>query len=92
MSDEFFEAMNILKVLIRNKQYAGITIMYEPFRTLLKGSITRRSSSFHYETDHLSEALKPDDIFNARTVKTTGNGNCLYNSVSLYITGELDDH
>ena len=79
MSDEFLEAMNILKVLIRNKQYAEITIMYEQFRTLLKGSIAGRSSSFHYETDHLSEALKPDDIFNARTVKTTGNGNCLGN-------------
>jgi len=42
----------------------------------------------HLPTDELSQVLIPNDVISGLVaVKTTGDGNCLYNAISLAVAG-----
>ena len=52
-------------------------------------SSTINPSYSNLQADNLAEVLAPTDMpfSNTRPVKTTGNGDCLFNAASIYLKG-----
>ena len=83
-------ALNVLKKAIHNHDESTVR---DIARETLSGKLQNAKSLClqqldNYMQDDLALALMPEDIPNELLpIKTTGNGNCLYNAMSLQIEG-----
>ncbi|CAC5408032.1 unnamed protein product [Mytilus coruscus] len=79
----FADDLQNLRCLISLKRDNEIENMFQECKTLLKNRRTSANTCFDvFSLDTLSNALKPDDC-TFIAIKTRGNGNCLYNSMSM---------
>ena len=81
--------MDALKRLIKNQSRKEI----EEFRSSLQATLERKLVDFEIlPQDEFSTCVLPEDTPLPRdylvALRTTGNGNCLFNAISLTMTGD----
>ena len=67
--------------------------IYLEFRVVLDNIFESTNHHHHYKdckTDHVASALIPKDVSNfygkrLRALKTSGDGNCLFNAISIFL-------
>ena len=89
--DELEELRKAILCQDLNKSKAFYLKMIREFQSLIKDCPSFNRSSL--EDDDLACALIPDDVsqtfVGSRAKTVPGDGNCLYNCVSMYLTGRL---
>ena len=75
-----------LKALFRENNKEAILMIQTKYMTVLR-KCTRSKVSI--ETDELTASLVPSDLpdSNLRPIKTTGNGDCIFNAATLHVKG-----
>lgn len=87
--------MTEVERLIENGENEGLQVLQKHQKRYIQQETNnaRKKSYMSLETDDLAMCLLPSDIPQLEPtiypVKTTGNGDCLFNAVSIILTGKL---
>ena len=84
--------LQMLKTLLNENKREEIKRIQNKYKT-----VSGKSQESHWpniETDELAATLLPYDlpVPNLRPLKTTGNGDCLFNAASLFLKDKLLKH
>ena len=75
-----------------SKNTQGVEEIFDYNMTVLKDKLQtfdkEHSAAYACDVNTLSNAIKPEDFDEFIAIKTHGNGNCLYNSMSIYLSGK----